>query len=419
MKRTLLLLSLLAQQLAFTQTPPNYNEQMTEIPDPLATFDGQPIQSTSDWETIGRPEVLDFFKKNVYGTAPGAPDSQTFTILEQAAGVLDGQATRKQVRVTIGQGTKSLDFTILLYLPKDIPAAPVFLGYNFYGNHTVHADPEILIPTAWSMNDDTIGVTDNRPTIVSRGKRSNRWDIDAMLAAGYGLATIYYGEIDPDKDDFTDGAHALFNDASQTRGDSDWGSIAAWAWGLSRAMDYLVTDDGVDASRVIVFGHSRLGKAALWAGATDPRFAAVISNDSGCGGAALSKRRFGETVAAINTTFPHWFSRNFRRYNENEDALPADQHQLLALIAPRPLYVASAVEDTWADPRGEYLAAHYASPVYALYGKKGMDSPEMPPLNTPFSGTVAYHIRSGGHDVTPYDWEQFILWADKQLPSGH
>lgn len=422
MKTTLLLLSLLALKLAFTQTPPNYNEQlvpMTEIPDPLATFDGQPIQSTSDWETIGRPEVLDFFEKNVYGTAPGAPDSQTFTILEQATGVLEGQATRKQVRVTIGQGSKTLYFTILLYLPKDIPAAPVFLGYNFYGNHTVHPDPEILIPTAWSMNDDTIGVTDNRPAAVSRGKRSNRWDIDAMLAAGYGLATIYYGEIDPDKDDFTDGAHALFNDTSQTRGDSDWGSIAAWAWGLSRAMDYLVTDDGVDASRVIVFGHSRLGKAALWAGATDSRFAAVISNDSGCGGAALSKRRFGETVSAINTTFPHWFSRNFRRYNENEDALPADQHQLLALIAPRPLYVASAVEDTWADPRGEYLAAHYASPVFALYGKKGMDSPEMPPLNTPFSGTVAYHIRSGGHDVTPYDWEQFILWADKQLPSGN
>ncbi len=412
------MIPLLALQLAFSQTAPNFNEQlvpMTEIPDPLTTFNGQTINTTSEWENTGRPETLDFFEKNVYGTAPGAPESLTNTVLEEADGALNGKARRKQVRITIKQGTKTLDFTILLYLPKDTPSAPVFLGYNFFGNHTVHSDPEISIPTAWSMNDESIGVLDNRPKAISRGVRSNRWDIETMLAAGYGLATVYYGEIDPDKNDFTDGVHALYNADATGRGDSDWGSIAAWAWGLSRVMDYLATDDRVDASRVIVFGHSRLGKAALWAGATDPRFAAVISNDSGCGGAALSKRKFGETVERINSTFPHWFSKNFRRYNENEDSLPADQHQLLALIAPRPVYVASAVEDTWADPRGEFLSAYYASPVYALYGKKGITSSVMPPLNTPVSRTVAYHIRSGGHDVTPYDWEQFIRWANEQF----
>ncbi len=417
---TLLLALIISVQFVYAQEfTPNYDESKVPqfiVPDPLLSFKLKKVRNTKDWENKRHPELINYFAQNMFGEIPGEIKISSVEILEKNKDALDGKAKRKQVALIFEKNGKKLDFTILLYLPKNVTKAPVFIGYNFYGNHTIANDANIIISDAWVANNPSYGIVYNQLSEQSRGVRSNRWALGKIIDAGFGLATIYYGEVDPDKNDFSDGIHPLLYDNNRKQpAVNEWGSIAAWGWGLSRAMDYLQGDSDVDASNVIVFGHSRLGKAALWAGATDPRFAAVISNNSGCGGAALSKRKFGETVKRINTSFPHWFCTNFKNFNDKEELLPVDQHLLLALIAPRPVYVASAEEDKWADPRGEFLSAYHASPVYNLYKLKGIESPEMPKVNQPVQNTVAYHIRSGVHDVTDYDWEQYIKWAKKQL----
>ena len=403
--------------MAFAQSDTNYDERKVphfEVPEILTSFKGEKISSTNDWAKKRRPELLRFFQEQVYGKVPGILDDFSFKVLEHSNRAINGKAKRKQVQLTFDRNGKTLRFTILIYTPIKVAKAPIFLGYNFYGNHTVGSDEHVIISKAWARNNEAFEIEEHTLTEKSRGVRSSRWAIEKIIDGGYGLATIYYGEVDPDKHDFSDGVHQLLYKKGQDEPKNDeWGSIAGWAWGLSRAMDYFSMDSDVDASQVIVFGHSRLGKASLWAGATDTRFAGVISNNSGCGGAALSKRRFGETIAVINNSFPHWFCKNFRSYNNNEDALAVDQHQLMALIAPRPLYVASAQEDQWADPYGEFLSTHYVTPLYHLFGKEGITSNKMPETNAPIQNTVAYHIRTGKHDVTDYDWEQYISWAKK------
>ena len=422
MKKTLFFVfSLLITQLAFSQQfqfTPNYDESKVPqfvVPDPLLTFKGKKVKNVKDWEKKRRPELMEFFTQNMFGEIPGTLKYTSYEVVEEGD-AYNGKAKRKQVELTFKKNGKELAFTILMYLPANVEKAPIFVGYNFDGNHTVTSDVNVIISDAWAENDQSIGIVYNRLTEQSRGAATSRWDIEKILDAGMGLATIYYCEVDADKNDFSEGVHPFFYvDDQKQPANNEWGSIAAWSWGLSRAMDYFEKDAGVDASKVIVFGHSRLGKTSVWAGATDQRFAAVVSNNSGCGGAALSKRKFGETVWRINNSFPHWFCKNFHNYSNKEDLLPVDQHQLLALIAPRPLYVASAEEDQWADPRGEFLGAYYATPVYELYGKKGIPSIEMPAVNQPIQNTVAYHIRTGKHDVTAYDWEQYIKWAKEQL----
>jgi hypothetical protein len=201
--------------------------------------------------------------------------------------------------------------------------------------------------------------------------------------------------------------------ASREWQDGDWGAIAAWAWGLSRVVDYLETDSAVDAGKLAVIGHSRLGKTSLWAGAQDKRFGMVVSNNSGEGGAAIMRRNFGETTAVITKAFPHWFTKTYSNYANNEAACPVDSHMLIALAAPRAIYIASAEEDRWADPKGEFLSGLHAQPVFDLFGKKGYGVLEQPPVNTPVGDVVGYHIRTGIHDVTRYDWEQYIAFASR------
>jgi len=399
----------------------NYDESKVPaytLPDPLRFEDGTPVRSARDWPRR-RAEILALFERHVYGRIPGGrPAGMRFEVLTQPEAALGGAAVRKQVRVLFSGKSDGPKMDLLLYLPPNSRGkAPAFLGLHFASNHTVRNDPGILINPAWERFRKAAGKPLEAPAEQMRGSHASRWAVEKITGAGFALVTAYYCDIAPDrKDAFDEGVYPLFYRPGQTEpADDEWGAIGAWAWGLGRALDYLEQEPAVDARRVAVMGHSRLGKAALWASAIDPRFAIAISNNSGCMGAALSRRRFGETVEIISTAFPHWFCRNFRQYANREDALPVDQHELVALSAPRPVYAASAQEDLWADPRGEFLSLVHASPVWRLLGKRGLPATEMPPVHQPVTGDLGYHIRAGKHDVTDYDWEQYIAFAKRHF----
>jgi hypothetical protein len=345
-------------------------------------------QTAKEWRQGKRAEWIATYEREMYGKGPGRPAKQGYELLERSEDALGGKAIRKQVNVWFESPRGKRDsLELLLYLPKQSRGkVPVFLGMNFQGNECVNADPAIRATTRWVRAKN------------ERGSCAARWEMEYAISRGYGMATVYYGDLDPDFDDgFANGVHALYGKPAA----DEWGAVAAWAWGLSRAMDYLVQDPQVDAKRVAVHGHSRIGKAALWAGASDERFAMVISNDSGEGGAAIARRRLGERTKDLNERFPHWFAGNFRKYSAKEETMPFDSHILLALIAPRPLYVASASEDLWADPDGEKAALDEAAKFYGLLVPKGAGK------------LVGHHIRPGKHDILRYDWERFFDFADQ------
>jgi hypothetical protein len=404
---------------------PNYDESKVPkyiLPDPLVGSGGHPVDTADGWRQDRRREILDLFAADVFGRSPEAIDIQARVVsVEESAA--NGKAIRREIDLTLHRNDQSLTLPMLVYTPREKTNVPTFLGLNFHGNHTVDPDPSIRMTESWVRQRDAGATDGNRATEEGRGSMADRWPIEMIIDRGYGVATIYYGDIDPDFDDgFQNGIHPLFRDWAQEIPEGErWGSISAWAYGLSRALDYLEQDPLVDGARVAVVGHSRLGKTALWAGAQDERFRLVISNNSGCGGAALSRRAFGETVARINRVFPHWFCLNHRKYNENESALPVDHHQLIALMAPRAVYVASATEDRWADPRGEFLACVHADPVYRLLGIPGLGGDvappsEMPPPDHPIhEGSIGYHLRTGKHSIAVQDWQNFLDFADKHL----
>ena len=356
------------------------------LPDILTTIHGKKVTTSRLWSDVRRPEILELFRENVYGRVPETPYQKSFKVVNLDKNAMDGAATLKQVDITITAGVNSLVIHLTLFTPNNAKKpVPAFL----------------LIDNRGPENTDP-----------SRKIKSEFWPAEAAVTRGYGIAVFSNADVDPDNfDDFRNGIHGLL-DKSPRPADA-WGTIAAWAWGASRCLDYLVTDKDIAGDKVAVVGHSRGGKTALWAGAEDSRFAMVISNESGCGGATLARRRFRETIGRINTAFPHWFCSNYKKYSNNEDALPVDMHMLLALIAPRTLYVDCASEDLWGDPRGSYLALYNAAPVFKLLGKKS-DIPEsMPPLNKQvISGNVAFHIRDGVHNMLLKDWNWFMDFAD-------
>lgn len=370
----------------------NYQESRVRtytLPDPL-NVNGVVVKTRDQWPAR-RAAILELFREHVYGRRPGTPDLLRFEVVEHQPKAMDGAATLKRIAIVSEHQRRQHRFELILFLPNArVGAVPMFLLLN------------------------------NRPvsnTDPTRAERSPFWPAEEMIARGYGIAALQVGDLAPDNAaQFTEGVIRLFEGdaAAGSRADDAWAALAAWGWGASRALDYFETDPQVDARRVAVVGHSRGGKAALWAGAEDDRFALVVSNGSGEGGAALARRNFGETTTRINTAFPFWFNANYKRFNGRETEMPVDQHMLLALVAPRALYVASADQDLWADPRGEFLALAHSSPVYALFGEPAIATDAMPAIDTPLIvGRRGYHVRTGGHNLTPYDWAQFATLADR------
>jgi hypothetical protein len=291
---------------------------------------------------------------------------------------------------------------------------PVFVGANFYGNHTVLDDPTIALPKTW-VPPKSPGAVDSKATDAGRGKGIDTWNAELIIDRGYALATFYCGDIDPDKNDFSDGVHAAFMKPGEKRNNQSWGTVAAWAWGLQRAVDYLITNPDIDKNKIAAVGHSRLGKTAIVAAAFDDRIAMSIPLQAGCGGTAPSRGKIGEPVTRINTSFPHWFCDEFKKFNDKTELIPFDQHCLVALCAPRPVLFSNAEEDTWANPAGQFEVLQAADPVYRLLGAGGLDAKAMPESGKLVDSTLGYFIRPGKHSMSRVDWEAILNFADKHF----
>ena len=361
-------------------TPPGlYDEEKVpefNLPDPLIMLNGDKVNDVNTWMEKRRPEILRLFEKHVYGrTIIGRPNDMTWKVTAENRQDINGTTITRKVAIYFTGRADGPKMDVNIVLPVEASKRP---------------GPIFLIP-GWAPN----------PQVV--------------LGRGYGLVTFNPWQIEPDvrQGSYEKSIRKVFAKPDQNApGRDDWGAIGAWAWAMSRAMDYIVTDPDIDANKVAIMGFSRYGKVAMWAGAQDERFAIVFSGESGCGGAVIVRRGFGETIKSMNGYAPHWFSRNFKEYNNRVNDLPVDWHMLIALMAPRPVYIATAEQDYWGDPRGSFLAAKYAGPVYKLFGKGGLGVNDMPAVETPVGDFIGYHNRKGTHGVTDYDWQQFLSFAD-------
>ncbi len=395
----------------------------------LILENGKPVQNRIEFEQERRPEILRLFEENIYGRTPAATLPVRVVRREVDPSAMHGLARRIQITLAVGPDGERT-WHLLQYMPAHAHGqVPVFVGLNFDGNQTVDSDPGIDINPIWVPDPALKGLHLAKelcrhvlvtPDESTRGSAASRWQLEQILTRGYGLATIYAGDIEPD---FTGGIGygirpLFFGRLQSLPAADDWGAIGAWAWGMSRIVDLLSHDPTVDAKGFIAFGFSRFGKTALWAAAQDRRFAAVISNESGQAGATLSHRQRGEPIDHMMLAFPYWFCANYLHYLGRVQDLPVDGHMLLALIAPRPLYVGSAIDDPFSDPKGEFLSAKAVSSVYALYGETGITDSSMPVLEHPVGDVVRYHVRHGGHDVTAYDWEQYLDFADQLIKNA-
>jgi hypothetical protein len=368
----------------------NYDESKVgeyQLPELLVTESGQTVSTPEQWKNIRRPEILKLFEDHVYGQVPKDFDNIRFKVINKNKKAMDGKATLKEVAITVTRNNQSVTMNLLMFTPNKVKKpVPMFLVINHRGVKTMD---------------------------VTRQNKDGFWPAEQVIEAGYGISGFDVIDVAPDDNGkFTEGVlNRLYPEQLET--DNGMRALGAWGWGAARAIDYFEKDKTVDATKIISVGHSRGGKASLWFGAQDERVAITVSNESGNSGAALSRRNFGETVDRITSSFPYWFCPNYRQYAGNEDKLPVDQHMLIALIAPRAVYVASAAEDLWADPKGQYLALKEAQPAFELYGIKTNLPAEMPDVNEQIIRPhMGFHNREGKHNMMPYDWQQFIRFAD-------
>ena len=380
----------------------NYDEAKVpayDLPELLVTAEGKRITTAEEWYSLRRPQIMSLFSNLVYGRVPqpSTPMKLTFREVKKDGAFMRGKATRKDVEIQIKTEKGAKTMRILLFVPNEVAKpVPAIMKHSF--NNTRSGDFD-----AGFLRSDRL---------------KNGWPLGKILDAGFAFCAVYHEDLVRHNEvEFKDSIHRLFYPEGQSFPKAhEWGVLSACAWGGMRALDYLETDSEIDAERVAIMGHSKMGKTALWTAAQDERFAMAISAQSGCAGAALWRRKSGETLKKMVTRFPYWLCRNAQKFVEQEDDLPVDQHMLLACIAPRPVYVHSGVKDTWADGRGEYLSAYYASEVYRLLGKKGLESEKSPEVGQAvMDGEVGYHIRNGGHSIEGGDWEKFIQFASKHL----
>jgi hypothetical protein len=387
------------------------------LPDVLTTLDGTKVTTKEAWEATRKPELKALFQHYMYGRLPAKPVRQEFQTSEPRD-CLDGKAELRDVTIHCLEPRTGKPLHVVLITPKGAKSPPVFLGINFCGNHAVLADPKIPLPAGW-VPDRCAGAENHHATDAGRGSEADKWNADLIISRGYALACFYHGDLDPDTPDMTDGiGPAFYKPGQEKQADDDAATIALWAWGFHRVVDYLSESPSlVDPKRIAIVGHSRNGKTALLAGAMDDRIALVIPHQAGCGGTAPSRTDDpkAESVKRINTSFPHWFCGNFKKFNEHTDLLPFDQHCLVALCAPRPVLYSNAQEDQWANPNGQFELLRAATPVYELYGVEGLAKDAKPEIGTLTKSRLGYFLRDGKHSMERRDWEVFLDFADGYL----
>lgn len=395
-------------------------EQLAESsapPDPLRMQDGEAVKTKNDWTNKRRPELLRLAQHYMYGFAPDKPEKVTVKELFRDGMALGGKATLREVELKFGADQKA-GLRLLIATPnKASGQVRSFVAVNFCGNHAAIKHPQIAIPQQWIYESCT-GDKSHKASEADRGRQTDVWCIEELIDRGYALATFYGGDLDTDNNEMSDGLYSHFYKPGQTKATAnDWGYIAACAWGLSRAADYLETQSDFDPKRIAVTGHSRHGKAALWAGATDERFAIVIPHQSGTGGMAMSRDNDQETVKRINEHFPHWFCDNFVAFGANEKKLPIDQHCIVALCAPRPVLDTEGIQDKWANYDAAWRSLQGADAVYKLLGCKGLVSKTPVEEDQPFSaenfGELVQYRRDEKHVLNGDYWKRILDFADR------